>query len=91
MKELEQLRAEIDDIDSRLVSLLLERLRRCDAIAEVKEEQKTAVCDPLREEAVLKRLTEGLDQTDADDVAKLYIAMFEVSRARQKLRLRKNK
>lgn len=53
---LEQLRKEIDEIDTRLLSLLSSRQRLAHEIGEVKRNLGLEVFDPAREQEVLRRL-----------------------------------
>ena len=57
MSELEDLRRRIDELDSRLVGLLSERLRVVTAIGAAKEAAGLSFYDPGRERRVLERVT----------------------------------
>ena len=62
MKELNELRAQIDAIDDEITKKYVERLAICGEIAEVKKADKKAVSDPSREEKVLYRVTEKVPE-----------------------------
>ena len=57
-KSLEELRGEIDHLDSRLVALLNERTRHVLDIGELKKDQEGAVYVPAREKEVFERVEE---------------------------------
>ncbi len=54
--KLENLRRQIDGIDSKLVDLLNERMRKVFEIAEVKRKRKGTLYSPAREKRILQRL-----------------------------------
>ena len=54
--KLENLRRQIDEIDSKLVDLLNERMRKVFEIAEVKRKRKETLYSPAREKRILQRL-----------------------------------
>ncbi len=56
MRELQEMRLEIDEIDERLVKLLEERLKVCEEVAEYKVASGKKVLDKQREQEKLKTL-----------------------------------
>ena len=54
---IEQLRNEIDNIDSQLVSLLNLRYSYCNKIGQLKKEQGITVLDSNREQEIINRLS----------------------------------
>ena len=81
--ELSELRQRIDGIDSEIVKLFAERMGISAQVAEAKRQTGKPVFDPSRERAIIKNLTENLDDEMANYVSVLYNSIFEISRARQ--------
>ena len=81
--ELNELRQRIDSIDNELVKLFTERMGVSAQVAEAKRQTGKPVFDPSRERAIVKNLTENLDDEMANYVSVLYNSIFEISRARQ--------
>ena len=81
--ELSKLREKIDSIDKELVKLFTERMGVSAEVAEAKRQTGKPVFDPTRERAIVKNLTENLDDEMAGYVSVLYNSIFEISRARQ--------
>lgn len=81
--ELSELRQRIDSIDNELVKLFTERMGISAQVAEAKRQTGKPVFDPSRERAIIKNLTENLDDEMANYVSVLYNSIFEISRARQ--------
>lgn len=57
MKDIRQLRSEIDDLDEKILKLLDERAGLANQIGERKRQEVRVVYDPARETRVVKRLT----------------------------------
>ena len=85
MKNLEELRKEIDEIDSELVMLFE---RRMDVVREVgayKRAHRLAVYDEKRVEKVLEKVTSKLrDGSHALALEKVYRALMDVSKEAQR-------
>lgn len=81
--DLGELRLRINEIDDRLRALFLERMEVSAAVAEYKRSVGMAVLDPAREQALLARLSEGLDEPHAEAVRRLWGQILELSRALQ--------
>ena len=84
MKELEQVRKEIDGIDREMAELFCRRMRAVEQVAAYKKERGLPVPDEAREEAVLRRGGERV----ADDELRGYYLNFQrdvmkISRAYQ--------
>ena len=81
---MEELRAQINEVDTGLVALFRRRMEIVSKIAEYKAEHGLPIYDPAREEALLKRLSalagEGLEA----DVRELYAAILVISKRRQR-------
>ena len=76
-------RARINEIDSELRTLFLERMDTAADVAAYKRASGMAVLDSAREQAVLDRLCDGLDSLQAEAVTDLWKQIFEISRAHQ--------
>ena len=57
MVELKKLRAEIDEVDERILRLIFSRVKVCEAIGFTKKRQGLPVKDVAREEEVYKRIS----------------------------------
>ncbi len=81
--ELEQLRKQINDIDTKMVDLFVERMQTAAAIASAKAEHNLPVLDKKRETIVLKNVMEQAGDDFGLYVNTLYQTMFDVSRSYQ--------
>lgn len=81
MKNVEELREEIDDIDDKIVALFLRRNAAVEKIGETKRNIGIPVEDKFREGAVIERLTAALPPKDAAAVRALYGKIFEISKS----------
>ena len=82
-RDLTQIRQDIDALDKELAALFVRRMDLCAEVAASKKQTGKAVRDAARENAIVARLTEGLDVRSAKAVDKLYRAIFDISRAGQ--------
>lgn len=85
MKNIEELRCEIDRIDDSMASLFEERMNVCREIAEYKQAHALPICDPAREAAV----TAAAARRVSDPILREYYTCFvgdvmKTSRAYQK-------
>lgn len=69
-------RERINQIDSELRALFLERMGIAADVADYKRSVGMAVLDPAREQAVLDRLCDGLDRPYAEAVTDLWKQIF---------------
>lgn len=80
---LDNLRIEIDKIDQEMKNLFERRMEIAVKVAETKAKTGDKILKPEREETIINRLTEGMD----DSIRTLYTSfikkMMEVSRSRQ--------
>ena len=53
-----KIRSQIDHIDDKIISLILERLQKAQKIGEIKKELKLSVYDKEREDIIINRLLE---------------------------------
>lgn len=79
MKNIEDIRASIDALDSRMAALLIERLELADAIAEAKRASGGPVSDPVREREIPTRLPREVGPRCGRDVRTVYSTLFGVS------------
>lgn len=85
MKDLSEVRNEIDAIDDQLIALLRRRLEIADDVAKAKKAMGKAVNDPARERAIMTRLTDGASPEDQNAIRLFYTTLFGISKARQRL------
>ena len=85
MAELEEYRAQIDDIDARLVQLFLERMAVTQKVGEYKQGRGIPVLDPQREKRVVAaRAAMTDDPARKTDLAALYECIMGLSRRQQR-------
>lgn len=81
MNELEQYRDEIDQIDQQLTRLVERRFNIAKKVIAFKKENGLPVLDASREEVVIKRNQERLeDAAYVEDLAAFYQALMEISK-----------
>ena len=81
--DLSILRTRINALDDQLRALFLERMEISAEVATYKRSVGMPVLDPVREQALLARLSEGLDEAHAEAVTSLWKQILELSRALQ--------
>lgn len=81
--ELNEIRSRIDEIDTALVNLFVQRMQTVAEVAEAKRESGKPVRDHGRERAVLNRLTAQAGDELAPYVRDLYHLIFQQSRSYQ--------
>jgi chorismate mutase/prephenate dehydratase len=83
-KDLDQMRAQIDAIDLKLVALFEKRMSIVDGIASVKQERGLPIYHPGRERQVVNRAVDRLnDQSLAPFVREFFRSLMQLSRRRQ--------
>lgn len=82
--DINELRNNIDAIDSKLLALFCERLDTVDKIAEYKRENGIEIKDGGREADILARIDSTLSADYSSAANQLYQAIFDVSRRRQR-------
>jgi monofunctional chorismate mutase len=80
MNELEMLRAEIDDADTQISALFDRRMALVKKVAVYKKEHGVQVLNTARETEILRRLTDGKLQFDAEYTKRLFTEIFDISR-----------
>ncbi len=89
MRELAEIRQELDEIDRQMVALYERRMMLSREVAQVKLTMDKPVLDASREEAVLRSRVEMLDHPDlADATRALYREIMAQSRSEQEKLLR---
>lgn len=81
--DIQELRNQINEIDSRLVNDFDERMRVALDIAKYKKENGMPVFDPAREREVLNKQTAAVEPDMAMYVKLLYNTIFDISRSYQ--------
>ncbi len=88
---LNELRQQINHIDSQLLSLLNERLQMVEKIAQYKTKNALPILDPQREMAVIHKLQQQAQKADyllsAADIAQIYQHIFALSRQWQQAKI----
>ena len=85
MKDIGNIRAEIDDIDSQLTQLFQRRLEIVKQVAESKHERGAPVTDPARERDILSRVTAAVDPEYEHGARLFFNTLFSISKARQRV------
>ncbi len=80
MKDIEDLRKEIDELDDKIAALYEKRLCLCADIGRIKKEKKTAVESKSREKQITDRLTSGRTDMFAERLGRLYSFIFQESK-----------
>jgi len=78
---LEELRRAIDDVDSRLLALIAERVRLVLEVGEYKRKRRIGVYDPERERKLLERLSaEAEPPLEPGTVRRIFERVIDESR-----------
>ena len=76
-----ELRAQIDDIDEQLVTLLNKRAEKALAIRSLKPKAQMGLFDPKREEEIFERVTDlNCGPLYSDDIQAIYATILKVSK-----------
>ena len=84
MKELADIRVEIDAIDDQLADLVRRRLDIVGEVAAAKREKGVPVSDPARERAILSRVAEKVGPEYENAARLVFTTLFGVTKARQR-------
>ena len=79
MKDLTEIRKEIDKIDDRIVADYIRRIELCAEVACEKMKTGKAVADLEREQKILYRITENLPEKYYSIIKELYGTIFATS------------
>lgn len=84
MRELSEIRKEIDQIDQQLVELFKQRMDCAKDVAEYKRGSNKAIYDPKREQSKIETLTKGQDQPFmAKAIEEIFLQLMSISRRYQ--------
>ena len=84
MRDLEEIRRDLDVLDSRMAALFEERMALTEEVAEYKIAENIPVLDEHREDEKLEALAAQMhSEENADGVQELYRTIFEISRRQQ--------
>ncbi len=84
MRELSEIRKDIDLVDEKLKALFEERLSLCREISEYKKENDLPIYDKDRETEKLDMLSEGYDDPFMkDSIRELFNCLMEISKKMQ--------
>jgi 3-deoxy-7-phosphoheptulonate synthase/chorismate mutase len=90
-EEIGSLRRAIDDIDSRLLALLAERLSVVHQVGEEKRDKGLPVFDPVREERLLKKLIRAApEEFDEQSVRNIFAAIVGECRRLEALQMERD-
>jgi chorismate mutase len=82
-QSLAELRQKIDVLDDQMRDIFLQRMGLVAQVAELKREADIPVLHRDRESEIIRRLSDGLDEENREDLAALFEKLFELSRSRQ--------
>ena len=80
---LEQLREQIDDVDSKILELFRERMALSSEIARVKKNSGLAILDIDREKEKLNRIAKNVEDELSGFSSKLYLTLADLSKEYQ--------
>ena len=83
MKDLETIRNEIDKIDDVISKEYVKRMKLCKEVADVKKESNKTVLDGERENKILYRITDGVEEEYKLYLKNVYETIFQTSKAYQ--------
>lgn len=81
---LEEARAQLDNIDDQIVVLFNERMDMVEEVIKAKAEEGVAVSDPNREAEILARVATRCTDDRKEGVKRLFTTLFEVSKDAQR-------
>lgn len=84
MKNLADIRKEINSIDDRLVELFVRRQKLADEVAASKKASGAPICDPARERDILMRVAEMVGPEMEIGAKLFFTTLFGISRTRQR-------
>lgn len=87
MKDIAELRRDIDVIDDKIAELFLDRMEKMDEVALAKKNEGTSISDPARERNILSRVTNAVGEKHEDATRLLFRTIFGITKARQRVLL----
>lgn len=83
MKDIEELRKHIDEIDGEISKLFVERMKLCEEIGKIKAVEHMPVEVSSREKEIIDRVTSGKPDKFKKYVELLYAEIFKLSKKYQ--------
>jgi chorismate mutase/prephenate dehydratase len=87
MKDISELRRDIDEIDDKIAELFLDRMEKMDEVALAKKAEGTSISDPARERNILSRVANAVGEKHEDAARLLFRTIFGITKARQRVLL----
>ena len=87
--ELDNIRRNIDRINSEIVALLIERMNCVDKVAGYKAAHGLPVSDPEREKCILEKVSQLAGSEYAGDIVPVFQAIFAASCRREERKMKK--
>ena len=84
MKELEDIRKEINEIDENMRELFVRRLAVSAEVAEAKRASGTPILNPAREREILTRVAKEVGPDMENEARLFFTTLFSISRGRQR-------
>lgn len=84
MKQLSELRQEIDALDTQICDLFKKRLGLMSDVAKAKHEQGAPIIDPARERTILNRVMDQAGPEYEVEMRMLFSTLFSLSKAKQR-------
>ena len=84
IKDIKEIRKEIDGIDAQLASLIKRRLDIVGDVAEAKRKSGSPVSDPAREREIMTRVAEMVGPEYENGARLLFTTLFGIAKARQR-------
>ena len=84
IKDIKEIRKEIDGIDAQLASLIKRRLDIVGEVAEAKRKSGSPVSDPAREREIMTRVAEMVGPEYENGARLLFTTLFGIAKARQR-------
>lgn len=85
MKDIADIRKEIDEVDDKIAELFLKRMEMIEDVAESKKERHAPVTDPARERSILSRVTGAVGEKYENGARLLFTTLFGITKARQRV------
>ena len=80
-KEIKKLRSKIDDLDDRMLDILVQRFKAVKEIGQIKSISTIDIYHPNREKEIIERLADNLKgKLDRKAITKILKPIFEISK-----------
>ena len=80
-----KIRSQIDHIDDKIISLVVERLKKAQKIGDIKKELKLPAYDKEREDIIINRLIEKTkNQLNANQIKQILKPIIDISKNLQR-------